>query len=51
LVIELHRGDISVESREGVGSQFTVRLPSQSPWRSTAAQKASGDKNASNPAG
>ncbi|PJF36461.1 MAG: hypothetical protein CUN49_05345 [Candidatus Thermofonsia Clade 1 bacterium] len=28
-IVELHRGVISVESREGVGSTFTVRLPIQ----------------------
>ena len=27
MVVELHEGHISVESREGAGSQFTVRLP------------------------
>jgi two-component system OmpR family sensor kinase len=27
MVVELHNGHISVESREGLGSQFTVRLP------------------------
>jgi len=26
-VIELHGGDITVESREGEGTQFTVQLP------------------------
>ena len=41
LVIELHGGVISVESREGEGSRFTVRLPSHSPWRSSAEQASS----------
>jgi two-component system OmpR family sensor kinase len=27
MVIDLHRGDVAVESREGEGSRFTVRLP------------------------
>ncbi|HEX4407184.1 MAG TPA: ATP-binding protein [Xanthobacteraceae bacterium] len=27
MAVDLHRGDIGVESREGEGSQFTVRLP------------------------
>jgi signal transduction histidine kinase len=30
MVIELHCGEIAVESREGEGSQFTVRLPTHS---------------------
>ena len=34
MVIELHGGDIAVESREGEGSRFTVRLPAHSPRRS-----------------
>jgi len=34
MVIELHGGDIVVESREGEGSRFTVRLPAHSPQRS-----------------
>jgi len=32
-VIDLHQGDVSVESREGEGSRFTVRLPANQPAR------------------
>jgi signal transduction histidine kinase len=28
MVIDLHQGGVAVESREGKGSRFTVRLPS-----------------------
>jgi two-component system, OmpR family, sensor kinase len=34
MVIDLHRGDVAVESREGEGSRFTVRLPSNLPVKS-----------------
>ncbi len=34
MVIELHGGGIAVDSREGEGSRFTVRLPIHSPRRS-----------------
>lgn len=33
MVIELHQGAVAVESREGRGSRFTVRLPSALPRR------------------
>jgi two-component system, OmpR family, sensor kinase len=36
-VIDLHRGDISVESEEGAGSIFIVRLPIVAPARATSA--------------
>ncbi|MGO8918360.1 MAG: ATP-binding protein [Stellaceae bacterium] len=32
-VVDLHRGDVAVESREGKGSRFTVRLPVNPPPR------------------
>ncbi len=32
-IIEKHRGAISVESREGEGTRFTIRLPLQSPGK------------------
>ena len=33
MVIDLHQGRIAVESREGEGSRFTVRLPSALPLK------------------
>ena len=27
LLVEAHSGDVSVESREGIGSTFTIKLP------------------------
>jgi signal transduction histidine kinase len=33
MVIDLHRGAVAVESREGEGSRFTVRLPEDLPLK------------------
>lgn len=37
LVVDLHGGDITVESREGIGSEFAVRLPAASEAAATVA--------------
>jgi hypothetical protein len=37
MVIEVHGGEISVESAEGKGSQFSVRLPVRAAPKSEAA--------------
>jgi len=42
LVIDLHGGQISVESREGHGSRFTVRLPVKATPVASGAEAASG---------
>jgi signal transduction histidine kinase len=38
MVVALHRGDVSVRSKEGKGSAFTVRLPVRAPLQSATAQ-------------
>jgi two-component system, OmpR family, sensor kinase len=38
MVVALHRGEVSVKSREGKGSAFTVRLPVKAPQQSPAEQ-------------
>jgi chemotaxis protein histidine kinase CheA len=35
-VLDLHHGRVAVESREGEGSRFTVRLPAALPRRQAA---------------
>jgi len=35
IVVAMHQGDVAVESREGEGSKFTVRLPVRAPARNT----------------
>jgi signal transduction histidine kinase len=36
VVVELHHGEVAVESREGEGSRFTVRLPANLAAKSAA---------------
>jgi two-component system OmpR family sensor kinase len=36
MVVDLHRGDVAVESREGEGARFTVRLPSNLPAKTAS---------------
>src|SRR5262249_13045713 len=45
MVIDLHQGGVAVESREGEGSRFTVRLPTALP-RQEAPPVASGPASA-----
>jgi two-component system OmpR family sensor kinase len=36
MVVDLHRGDVAVESREGEGSRFIVRLPANLPAKNAS---------------
>jgi signal transduction histidine kinase len=46
MVIDLHQGRVAVESREGEGSRFIVRLPSALPRREAAPAAAAQSPNA-----
>jgi signal transduction histidine kinase len=43
IVVAMHQGDVAVESREGEGSKFTVRLPVRAPARDADSESASSD--------
>jgi two-component system, OmpR family, sensor kinase len=46
MVVALHDGDVSVESKEGEGSRFTVRLPARKSTQASVASPRSGSESA-----
>jgi two-component system, OmpR family, sensor kinase len=46
MVVALHDGDVSVESKEGEGSRFTVRLPARKSIQASVAPPRSGSESA-----
>jgi len=46
MVVALHDGDVSVESKEGEGSRFTVRLPARKSTQGSVASPRSGSESA-----
>ncbi|MBV8754304.1 MAG: sensor histidine kinase, partial [Hyphomicrobiales bacterium] len=49
MVIDLHQGRVAVESREGKGSRFTVRLPSALPRQEATRAAAQSPASAQSP--